>query len=753
MSSNVKYNKITSILTIVVLLILPAYFLYQFYFPDASKNTKVTLEYVGKEACIECHQKAYNDWLGSDHDLAMDYANDTTVLGDFNNATLTRDNQTHKCYKKDNKFFVYTDGADGSMKEFEVKYVFGYYPLQQYMVEFEGGRLQVLALTWSTIDTNWYYMADSVYQGLGVDHTNWLHWTNQAQNWNSMCADCHSTNLKKGYELNTDSYNTTWSEIDVSCEACHGPSSEHIRWANLAEYARQDFINFGLPIQTSGIDNRQYVDNCARCHSRRSALSDPPPNSQSIFNHIIPSLPTEPNWYIDGQIKEEDYVYASFTQSKMFMNDIMCNDCHNVHSGKLVLDGNKLCLQCHKSDIYNTPDHTFHKNYGETGNAVISDAGVKYEVGSGTECVNCHMAGQNYMGVDFRRDHSFRIPRPDLSDKMGTPNACNRCHTDKTNQWSQDYIEKWFGQSRPFEFGEAFFAAIGQDTAADKKLYGIINDDLYPTSIKSVAISYLSNSAKNDDLIRQSLQNIEPSVRITAINKLNLKTENDLQKLLPLLNDETKAVRIEVSKRLSSLDPNLIPESYKEVYSRVNAERLDVLEYNADFPTGKYNLANYYLQEKDYKKAEYFYLEAIKQDNELYMAKLNLGNLYSIVGEPLKAEKILEDLVLSNPDNGAALYNFGLILSENHKYQKSLEYLIKASSLLTSNGRVDYNIAMLYDFFGDKAKTEEYLLNAIKKEDTNYSNYTNLLNFYAQNGKYNQAADLTEEIKRKFPNQ
>ena len=186
MSSKGRYNKITSILTIVVLLLLPAYFVCQFYFPDSSKNTKVTIEYVGKDACIECHQKAYDDWLGSDHDLAMDFANDTTVLGDFNNATLIRDSQTHKFYKKDNRFFVYTDGEDGNMQEFEVKYVFGYTPLQQYLVAFEGGRLQTLALTWNTIDSIWYYMADSVYQGLGVDHSNWLHWTNQGQNWNSM---------------------------------------------------------------------------------------------------------------------------------------------------------------------------------------------------------------------------------------------------------------------------------------------------------------------------------------------------------------------------------------------------------------------------------------------------------------------------------------------------------------------------------------------------------------------------------------
>ncbi|MCK4289290.1 MAG: hypothetical protein KAW86_08820, partial [Bacteroidales bacterium] len=247
-----KYNTVRVIITVVILLLLPAYIIKQAYFTDKTNITEKTPEYVGRNTCIECHEAEYNDWKGSDHDLAMDYATDSTVLGDFNNVSLIRNNQTHKFYKKGNKFFVYTDGEDGKMHEYEVKYVFGYSPLQQYLVEFEGGRLQTLALTWNTIEKNWYYMPDAVYRDEDVDYTNWLHWTNQAQNWNSMCADCHSTNLKKGYDPHTDTYNTTWFEINVSCEACHGPASEHLVWANLPEYARKDIKNTGLVIQTSG---------------------------------------------------------------------------------------------------------------------------------------------------------------------------------------------------------------------------------------------------------------------------------------------------------------------------------------------------------------------------------------------------------------------------------------------------------------------------------------------------------------------
>ena len=745
-----KYNSAISILTLVVLLLLPIYMLIQIYFSDGAPINNNS-EYVGKEACVECHEAEYNDWVGSDHDLAMDYANDTTVLGDFNDAVLLRNNQKHKSYKRNSKFFVFTDGDHGEMQEYEVKYVFGHYPLQQYLVEFEGGRLQTLALTWNSKDSLWYYMADSVYQGMSVTHTNWLHWTNQAQNWNSMCADCHSTNLKKGYNVETDSYHTTWSEIDISCEACHGPASKHLKWANLADYARQDFINYGLPIQTSGIDNKQYIDNCARCHSRRSIMGDFDPHSKSIYNHIIPVLPGEPNWHIDGQIKEEDYVYASFTQSRMFMEEVKCNDCHNVHSGKLILEGNSLCLQCHKAQDYNTKTHTFHKDYGEIGEALFSDAGVKFEVGSGTECINCHMHGQNYMGVDYRRDHSFRIPRPDLSEKNGSPNACNQCHKEESNAWAQNHIEKWFGESRPSQYGASFSDAIEGIKGADNDLKDIIKDDLYPANIKSLALAYLSDDSVNSQLIKQSLLNIEPAIRMAAITRFNLVTEDDLEYLFPLLYDETKAVRIEVVNRLSYLDTTLIPKKYKEVFKNVKTEQLEVLKYNADFPIGKFNLANYYYQHKDYKKSEQYYLKAIAQDEELFMAKMNLSFLYSAMGLPLKSEEILEKYVAEFPTNPDALYNYGLILSENGKYKRSLEYLIKASKLMPLNGRVDYNIAMLYDFFGDKKRAEKYLLIAIGKDQDNFTSYSNLLNFYIQNKDESEAEKLHQVMKQKFP--
>lgn len=746
-----KYRFFVTTGMVILLAILPVYLVFNVL--NKEPVVPKTAEYVGRETCVDCHKAEFSDWLGSDHDKAMDWATDSTVLGNFVDGLLVRENKTHKAYKRDGKFYVYTDGADGTMQEFEVKYVFGYDPLQQYLVEFEEGRLQTLALTWNSKDSAWYYMADSVYQGLNVDHTNWLHWTNQAQNWNSMCADCHSTNLKMGYNPETNSYHTTWSEIDVSCEACHGPASLHLDWAKLPDYARGNIENTGLLTKTSGIDHQQYVDLCARCHSRRASLSDFHPENNSIFSHMLPMLPVEPNFYVDGQIKEEDYVYASFTQSRMFVKEIKCNDCHNVHSGKLLFEGNNLCLQCHRATDYNTFAHTHHKSAGEEGEAVISVAGVKYEVGSGTECINCHMHAQYFMGVDYRNDHSFRIPRPDLSEVLGTPNACNQCHNDKTNQWSQSYIEKWFGSSRPFQYGEAFFAAQQGEDQADSLLHGILSDELYPLNIRSAALNYLSNDADgtNDLLIRQALLNNEALMRISAIRRLNLNAKEDLDGILPLLVDENKAVRIEVVGKLMGIGNENIPEANKKAFQQAQKEYLDMLLYNADFPTGKYNLGNYYYHQKDYNKAEKFYLQALEQDNELTFVMSNLAHLYSAMGQPDNAEEVLRRQLDINPNNGEALYSLGLILSENEKYQESLITLIEASEFLTQNSRVDYNIAMLYDYFGEKKMAQSYLEKSIRKQPNEMANYVPLLKFLMDNQLNQQAQKLLSRMLIIFP--
>ncbi len=748
-----KYSRLSNVLIVVAILIMPAYLLIKSY-GATEEELDTEPQFVGKESCIECHLPEYQDWQGSHHDKAMDEATETSVLGDFDDVEFEAQGMKHRFFMQDGKFMVHTDGADGTMQDFEVKYVFGFTPLQQYLVEFPGGRLQTLALTWDSDKNRWYHMADHVYADQEIDHSNWLHWTNQAQNWNSMCADCHSTNLEKNYDHESDTYNTTWSEINVSCEACHGAGSKHLEWAALPDYAREDIPYYGLVVKTSGVDHVDYVNNCVRCHSRRSSLQDFEHASGSIYDHVVPNLPEDPTWHIDGQIQDEDYVYASFTQSKMYMKEVQCNDCHNVHSGQLLYgtDYNKLCAQCHVPDIYDTPDHHFHKSEGMPGKGLVSESGVQFDVGSGTLCINCHMHGQYYMGVDYRRDHSFRIPRPDLSIKYGVPNACNQCHANESNEWSESYIKQWFGKSRRYHFAEAFTDARNENEAAIDRLNTIAADELYPPSIRGLALqhmgTYFQDSLKSQ--VDNYISHLDPTIRLAAVRANQIIGPEDIQRALPLLADEVKAVRIDAVRMLMVAGNDQIPANYKVLHDKALVEYREFLEYNADFPVGKFNLANFYYNQGQNEIAEKYYMRALKQDEELHFVKLNLAYCYNKMGKNDKAALLFDDYLKFEPADAGAMYSYGLLLSEMKQYDKSLEMLVRANVNDPDRPRVAHNIAMMYEFKGDKAKTETYL----KKElalVNDYNSKAALLQFYLNNQMNSKALPLALQMEKEFP--
>jgi predicted CXXCH cytochrome family protein len=384
------------------------------------------------------------------HQLAMQSATDTTVLGDFNNVKFTNSGVTSIFFKRDKNFIARTEGQDGALHDYKIRFTFGVSPLQQYLITLPGGRLQALGIAWDSRPRQhggqrWF----SLYPGQKIPPSNPLHWTGIDQTWNYMCADCHSTNIRKNYDLQTRTYSTTYAEINVACEACHGPGSAHIAWAkrqgNWAKLSTNADLTIalrerkvatwatdpvtGTPRRTIPRASEHEIEMCARCHSRRGQIHEDYVHGQSVGDDYRVALLDQDLYFPDGQIEGEVYEYGSFIQSRMFREGVTCSDCHEPHSLKLRAEGNNVCLQCH-SVKYDSPAHHFHK-VGSTG----------------AQCANRHMPPRTYMVVDARRDHSLRIPRPDLSMKLGTPNACNNCHTDKSAQWASNTVYKWYGHA------------------------------------------------------------------------------------------------------------------------------------------------------------------------------------------------------------------------------------------------------------------------------------------------------------------
>jgi predicted CXXCH cytochrome family protein len=699
-----------------------------------------TSTFVGREKCVECHLGAYGKWYGSDHDLAMAVASDSTVVGDFNDTTLEHDGVTSRFYTRDGGYFVHTEGPGGEMAEFEVAYTFGFEPLQQYLIPFPGGRLQTLGVAWDTERDEWF----DVYPDDDFPPDDWLHWTRNGQNWNGMCAECHSTNLQKGYDADTKAFNTTWSEIDVSCEACHGPGSKHVEWANIEPMARPQTENYGLVVATSGISSKQQVELCSPCHSRRTQFGDYAHESSGLLDDLVPAVLTEALYHADGQILDEVYVYGSFLQSKMYRNDVRCSDCHDVHSLKLVEEGNDLCLQCHRADAYDTYDHHFHRKEHE---GKPSDGG---------SCVKCHMPESPYMVVDWRADHSIRVPRPDLSVEIGTPNACNHvaCHPDQSVEWSAQHFTEWYGKARKPHYGRALQAGRGLEAGAGVELARMAGDTLYPAIVRATALQLLQSypGEESSRAFAAALADENPLVRYTAVqNVVAPDPTAGLEQLTPLLFDPAPAIRGQVATRLAAVPLDSLEAYQQEALDEALTDYIAAMEYSLDFAHAGHNLGNLYANLGDADKARAYYETAIEIDDLFYPAKANLAILYSRVGRLDDAEKLLREILDDYPEQYDAAYSLSLLLAEMNRLPEAVRYMGLAASGMPNAPRVHYNYGLALQQLGRDDTAETALHYALRLEPRNIDYLYALADFYLKRQRFREALPIATRMAEAHP--
>ncbi len=649
---------------------------------------QAALLFVGRETCRECHEEIYQRWLGSDHDHAMEVADELSVLGDFNDAVHIEKGVTSRFYRRDGRFMVNTEGPDGKNADFEVLYTFGVAPLQQYLIPFPGGRLQTLNVSWDTGEQRWF----SQYPGQKVPAGDWLHWTRQGQNWNGMCAECHSTNLQKNYDPDSDTYRTTWSEIDVSCEACHGPASLHVAWARTEPMARPELDNFGLVVNTGKLDAKGQVELCAPCHARRSELGDYDHRQIALIDHQLPALLEENLYYADGQILDEVYVWGSFTQSKMYQNGIRCSDCHDAHSLNHHVQGNGLCLQCHRADAYDTEAHHFHK---KTHEGKPSD---------GALCVKCHMPETPYMVVDERADHSIRIPRPDLSRSIGTPNACSQkgCHGNKPLEWVVEAFTKWYGQAKKPHYATVLAAGRKGAPEAEDALRRMAGDPLFPAIVRATALMLLGTYRSEESLtvFEKTLMDEEGLVRYSALRYLpgSSDPERLVENVVPLLFDPLKGVRTQAAVVLADAPKELLKPYQQEALAKGLQEYEQALTHSLDFSASGYNMGNLYSRLGKTEKAAAYYRRAIAVDDLFYPAKVNLAVILSAEGRNQEAEKLLLEVVKAYPDQYEAHYSLGLLLGELHKYEEAAEHLAIAAKGMPEHEGAKRNLMAIREY-------------------------------------------------------
>ena len=696
--------------------------------------------FVGSNACTDCHQVAYDRWIGSDHDLAMAVANDETVLGDFDDAVFDDGRVTTRFYRRDGKFLVHTEGPGGVMTEFEITHTFGYDPLQQYLVPFPGGRMQVLNVTWDAVNEQWFRQ----YPGLDIPADDWLHWTRNGQNWNGMCAECHSTNLIKGYDPGSDTYQTTWSDINVGCEACHGPGSRHVAWARITPMARPTLPDDGLAVSTSRISPRRMVELCAPCHSRRTELGDYDHTQTESLDYMLPALIREELYEADGQILDEVYVYGSFLQSKMYAREVSCSDCHDSHSLRLHREGNELCLQCHQREVYDDAAHHFHKKVYEG------------QPSDGAKCVKCHMVERPYMVIDWRADHSFRVPRPDLTAEIGTPNACTQagCHDNKPLDWSIDAYRQWYGEARRPHFGTTFAAARAGDPSASAELVRLSDDALQPPIVRATALELLARSgdAEAVEPLRRALASDEALLRSTATTEVPFAAPADLQAVFPLLSDPVRAVRIAAVSRVAGAPRELFEPYQREALMRGIEEYRTSMAHSLDFASSGMNLGNLEAALGNPDRAEAFYRTALAVDDLFFPAKINLAVLLSAQDRDVEAEALLREVVQHYPDNAEAAYSLGLLLVEMGQIEEALVWLGQAAEGLPDRSRVHYNLGLLLQQSGRIEEAERSLRSALQLQPDELDYLHAYADLLMRTGRIDEALAVAERIVELYPN-
>ena len=684
----------------------------------------------------------------------MQDATEAAVLGDFNDARASHFSSRAHFYRKDGRFFVATEGKDGKEAEFAVKYTFGVDPLQQYLVKFPDGRLQALPYAWDARakaegGQRWFHL----YPNEDIPPSDALHWTGPQQNWNYMCAECHSTNVRKNYDAAKDSFKTTFSEISIGCEACHGAGAGHIHWAQNgrpSDVAHSGFpatpaprsgiswhpdARTGSPSASSSAVAGGVNETCDRCHSRRGQFSETWRPGQPLTDTHLPAFLTSDLFEDDGQMKDEVFNTSSFQQSKMFAKGVVCTDCHDPHSGKLKASKSEVCSQCHDPQKFAATAHTGHAQ------------------GAGSpDCIACHMPARTYMVVDPRHDHSFRVPRPDLTAKLGTPNACASCHKDRDAAWAAVAIEKWRGPVRKgFQtYAEAFHAARLDLPEAGDVLLKVAQDPAAPAIARATALEALRDrpSSAAEAEIERGLRDPDPMVRLGALRAMEqLPVDARWTKGKAALSDAVRAVRMEAAALLADVSLPNMTSAERNAWDKASQEYVAAKRFNDDRSEERANLAHFYVKQGKADLAEQEYLAAIKLAPRQGAPRVDLADLYRGAGREAEAETVLRQAISQIPEAAAAHHALGLALIRQKRYAEAIASLKRATVLEPAQPRYAYVYGVALQSSGQADEARRLLAAALLASPSNIEILTALLQDALKSHDYKGALSYAERLR------
>jgi predicted CXXCH cytochrome family protein len=707
--------------------------------PPPLKPTPPT--FVDEQQCAGCHSAQVKDWQGSHHQLAMQAADEQSVLGDFNGAVFKGEKDQTRFFRKGSEFWVNSVDGDGSAKNFKVAYAFGVAPLQQYLLEAPGGRLQALGVAWDTEQHRWFH----IYPGQGVDFKDPLHWSKPGQNANFMCVECHTTGFKRNFDAINNSFNSQWNGLGVGCQACHGPASNHLLWGAQGQPAGDR----GFDINLSKADNRTEVDTCARCHARRAPLGDDQQPGKPLMDAYLPSALTRELYELDGKIKGEVFEHGSFVQSKMFAKGVRCSNCHEPHSTQLKAPGNGVCLQCHnpagitavpgvdgaglKAKNYDSPEHHHHQP-GQPG----------------SQCVDCHMPGKLFMVNDLRHDHSFSLPNPALVNRIGGTDACLGCHLNLPAEQVISQFKAWYGEpdNATSRYALHLWQARTAQPGAAAAVFSELDNHLLAAIRQATLLAELPSYPSQQALTATSkaLHDPAPQVREAAVKVIVtlLAPEQRVEILGPLLRDPILAVRIASAHALLG-NANL--GSFQPAFTQAISEYERVQLSLQERAEANLNLAMLYQATGRPERVEPYLRTAIARDPDFLPALVTLAQWLDSRGRGQEADALLAAKLQQSPDTALLHFTQGLALVRRGQAEPALKALREANRLEPANARYAYVLALSLQDRRDLAGARRLLQGTLQAHPENREVRLALIAQLRDEGDVGQMKALIEGLK------
>ena len=454
-------------------------------------------EYAGSQSCQACHAAAYKDWESALHLHMTKPIAQATLVGDFSAGTRFADHgRGYEFGTRDGKPFVKIAFGERAPETFPVDYTLGFKRYQGYLSTLPDGRLYVLPSFWH------------------VDTKRWLDWKEIApvpdgahglrQIWNVNCFNCHATNLSQGYNIATKKYESTWTEMGIGCEGCHGPSRDHVTL--MEAYKKDPTAKPPFDIKTFSPRRgapRQVFDTCAYCHGNKTNIFTGFKAGDRYEDYALPFLLSTPipendpqgEFWPDGRPDRFNRPQAVMQSGCFEKGQLTCTNCHAAHGSpnpfslKVNINdgptGDTLCTQCHSpqpsavSRQFDSESHTFHK----------PDS-------AGSRCINCHMSDVNWRLLIRRRDHTYKPPVPELTTAYGIPNACTTCHDNRSPEWAAKQMDQWWGdgarRKAEVSVADTMYKAGAGDSTVAPLLASLAVDRSKNPFIRASAAEYLS---------------------------------------------------------------------------------------------------------------------------------------------------------------------------------------------------------------------------------------------------------------------